>query len=123
MEKAGLVAVLDDDERVLNSLQSFLESVGYRVAVFSSAEAFLKSQCAATCSCVVSDVAMNGMSGLVLRRLLRKEQPDLEVILMTAHRDSLALSEIDTSDRLRFFEKPFDTQRLLSAIETLARQI
>jgi FixJ family two-component response regulator len=123
MNSKGVVAVLDDDDRVLNSVRGLLESAGYDVAAFPSAESFLEGQCAGDCSCVVSDVAMGGMSGVDLRRILRQEHPDLEVILMTAHRDSLDLSEADVNDPLRFFEKPLDADRLLSAIATLARNI
>jgi DNA-binding NtrC family response regulator len=63
------------------------------------------------------------MNGIALRRHLSVEQPDLPIILITAQRDSVSLKEIDTCDSLRFFEKPFDTARLIAAVATLAHPI
>jgi len=120
LENKALIAVIDDDSRVLASLQGLLESVGYSAASFSSAEAFLESRCASACRCVIADIGLPGMNGISLRRHLSVEQPDLPVILITAQRDSAVLKEIDSSDSLRFFEKPFDTGRLISAIAALA---
>lgn len=123
LENNGLIAVIDDDSRVLDSLRGLLESVGYSTAVFSSAEAFLESGCASDCRCVIADIGLPGMNGIALRRHLSVEQANLPIILITAQRDSVVLKEIDTSDSLRFFEKPFDTARLISAVATLARPI
>ena len=120
LENKGLIAVIDDDPRVLDSLQGLLESVGYSAAVFSSAEEFLESGCAEYSQCVIADIGLPGMNGVALRRRLNASQRDLPVILITAQRESPVLSEIETNDRLRFFEKPFDTGRLLSAVATLA---
>jgi FixJ family two-component response regulator len=117
----GLIAVIDDDPTVLDALQGLLESVGYSAAVFCSAEAFLESGCAVESRCVIADVGLTGMNGVALLRHLRVEQADLPIILITAQRDSAVLKEIDTSDNLRFFEKPFDTGRLISAVAVLAR--
>ena len=121
VENKGLISVIDDDQRVLDSLQGLLESVGYSAAVFSSAEEFLESGRAGDSRCVIADIGLPGMNGVSLRRRLNASQRDLPVILITAQRESAVLDEVETSDRLRFFEKPFDTGRLLSAIATLAR--
>jgi FixJ family two-component response regulator len=121
VEDKGLIAVIDDDERVLDSLQGLLESVGYSTAIFSSAEEFLECGCAADSRCVIADIGLPGMNGVSLRRLLSASHTDLPVILITAQRDAAVLTEVEKSDRLRFFEKPFDTGRLLSAIDTIAR--
>lgn len=123
VENKGLIAVIDDDPRVLDSLQGLLESVGYSAAIFPSAETFLESGCALNSRCVIADIGLPGMNGVALRRHLRVEQPGLPIILITAQRDSAVLNEIDTGDSLRFFEKPFDTSRLISAVATLTRPI
>jgi FixJ family two-component response regulator len=72
---------------------------------------------------VIVDIGLPGMNGLALRRHLRVEHADLPVILISAQQDSALLQEIDTRDCLRFFEKPFDTPRLISAVATLARSM
>lgn len=123
VEHKGLIAVIDDDQRVLDSLQGLLESVGYSTAIFSSAEEFLESGCATDSRCVIADIGLPGMNGVSLRRRLSASHNGLPVILITAQRDTALLSEVETNDSLRFFEKPFDTGRLLSAIVTIARRL
>ncbi len=48
-----LIAVVDDDFRILGSLGSLLESTGYTAAVFRSGEAFLHSEAAQAVSCLL----------------------------------------------------------------------
>src|SRR5215469_960745 len=97
MENKGLISVIDDDERGLDSLQALLESVGYSAAVFSSAEQFLQSGSASNSRCVIADIRLPGMNGVFLRRKLSDTEVDLPVILITAQRDAAVLSEVDTN--------------------------
>lgn len=115
-ERSNLVAVIDDDVRVLTSLQSLLESFGYAVMVFSSAEKFLESGEARHARCVVSDIGMQGMNGMDLRQLLRKSQPDLPVILITAHDDYAALYNLTFGEESMVLEKPLNMTQLIEII-------
>jgi FixJ family two-component response regulator len=120
MGSKGLVVVVDDDERILRSLGSLLESVGFAVVVFSSAEAFLESGRAKDAACVVSDVGMPGMSGAALQRFLCSEYPQLPVILISGRLEAAVLDHVDVNDPLRFFEKPFNGKQLVRAITALS---
>ena len=57
------VAVIDDDQRVLESLENLLESAGYTVRLFTSAQAFLKDEAFAKVDCVISDIGMPAIDG------------------------------------------------------------
>jgi FixJ family two-component response regulator len=122
MKSKGVVVVVDDDARILQSLAGLLESVGYKAEVFPSAEMFLQSGVATKARCVVADIGMPGMNGSVLREVLKREYPGLPVILITGRHELADIYEIDKLDVLHFFEKPFQTRKLLAAIELVARK-
>src|SRR5262245_44606451 len=76
------VAVVDDDPRMRHSIGNLLESAGYPVAVFSSAEEFLQAGPWAEAKCLVLDVRLQDMDGLQLHRLLKATCPSLRVIFV-----------------------------------------
>ena len=82
------VAVVDDDGRVLRSVKNLLESAGFLVCVFPSAQELLDSGILPTVACVVSDIAMPGLDGFELEALVRQQRPAMPVIFITAHDES-----------------------------------
>ena len=66
-----VVAAVDDDFRVRESMESLLESAGYAPVVFSSAEEFLESGTLAAATCVITDIRMPGMDGIELQRRIQ----------------------------------------------------
>ena len=110
-----VVAVIDDDYRILESLEDLLESAGYRVRLFTSAKQFLDTAIAEV-DCVISDVGMPDPNGFALQQIIRNLRPSLPVILITGrHEFAAAEHEAVRGERL-LFEKPFDTRELLAAI-------
>src|SRR6202142_3879143 len=80
-----IVAAVDDDFRVRESLENLIESAGYEPVVFSSAEEFLQSGTLTAATCVITDVRMPGMDGIELQRRIRFVRPALPVIFISAH--------------------------------------
>jgi FixJ family two-component response regulator len=116
------VAVIDDDCRVRESLDDLLDCAGFRVRLFSSGAEFLCSSAFSEVDCVISDVAMPTMDGFALQRLIREARPTLPVILVTGrHELAAAATEVDRGGRT-LFEKPFDRDRLLTAINLELRE-
>ena len=83
-----IVAAVDDDFRVRESLESLVESAGYEPVVFSPAEEFLESGTLTAATCVITDVRMAGMDGIELQRRIRLAHPTLPVVFITAHKSS-----------------------------------
>jgi FixJ family two-component response regulator len=112
-----VVAAIDDDRRVRESIQSVLDSAGYQAAMFGSAEEFLDSGVLPQATCVIADVRLPGLNGLELQRRIRQERAQVPVIFITAHDDDnirqLALRE----GAVDFMVKPFDAAQLLENIE------
>ncbi len=112
----GVVAVIEDDRHVLESLQNLLESARYTVRAYSTAQSFLAENADAEVQCVISDVGMPVLDGIQLQRLLLAKHPDLPVILITGRYDYDAPGVAGANNR-GFFRKPVDADELLRAVD------
>ena len=115
-----VVAAVDDDRRVRESVQSVLESAGYEAVTFESAEAFLKSGALSSVTCVIADVRLPGMDGTELQRRIRRERRQLPVILITAHDDDNVRQQALREGAVAFMVKPFDGGELLEYVARAA---
>ena len=82
-----IVFVVDDDAAVRDGLRRLLSSVGLRVEVFPSAQAFLHARRPDAPGCLVLDVRLPGLSGLDLQRELADTDAALPIIFLTGHGD------------------------------------
>jgi FixJ family two-component response regulator len=114
------VAVIDDDCRILESLQDLLDAAGFGVRLFASPSGFLRTTAVYEVDCVISDIAMPAIDGLALQRLVREARPALPVILITGRHELAATREADRGGRI-VLEKPFDRARLLAIIDSELR--
>jgi two-component system response regulator FixJ len=112
------VALIDDDEAILDSLQLFLRRRGFDVTGFTTATSFLEAlDTGAQFECVVTDVRMPGMSGLDLQRVLSRRASAPPLIIITGHGDiDMAVSAIKAG-AFDFIEKPIDDRRLAASID------
>jgi FixJ family two-component response regulator len=113
-EPMYMVAIVDDDRRLLESLENLLESAGHVVRTFSSARSLLGSPALADVDCLITDIGMRGTDGFELQRLIGQQRPDLPVILITGRHE---IAELSHARHNRFFRKPFDGQAMLAAVE------
>jgi FixJ family two-component response regulator len=108
-----VVAIVDDDPRLLESVEDLLESAGYVARSFSSADSLLVSGLSGL-DVLITDIGMPGMNGFGLRDLVKKARPELPVFLITGRH------EIADRNRAQgvngFFRKPFDADDLLAAV-------
>jgi FixJ family two-component response regulator len=113
-----IVIVVDDDPQIRESLASFLQSVEFRCMDFPSAETVLESPFLSQASCVITDVYMEGMNGLVLQQRLKHDYPRLPVIILSGHADERMSEVALASGAVVLLTKPFDPDDLLSTIYT-----
>ena len=116
-----VIAVVDDDPGILESIESLLNSADYEVRLFSTATALLESGGLAEIDCLISDVAMPLMDGFELARAVQAARPALPVILVTGRPDLLRRSRLDGLGQYRVFKKPFDGQELLTAVTLMVK--
>ena len=114
MEKTrSTIAVIDDDPRVLESLEELLESAGYAACCFRSAERLLVRGLA-DLDLLITDIGMPGTDGFQLRDIVRKARPELPVFLITGRHE---IADYGRAQGISgFFRKPFDAPALLAAI-------
>src|SRR4030095_15128289 len=86
------VSIVDDDESVRGALKSLLDSVGFRVEVFDSAEDFFTSARLTDTECLIVDVRMPGMSGLGVRAVLNMNNCLISIKVVAALDDGQARS-------------------------------
>jgi FixJ family two-component response regulator len=119
--RGRVVAVVDDDRRVLESLEDLLESAGYTVHLFSSAQALLRDAAFSQIDCLISDIGMPTIDGFDLERLARVARPELPVILITGRLELIKGQQpTEGRDSRTVLLKPFSEQELLDAINNAA---
>jgi FixJ family two-component response regulator len=110
-----MIAVVDDDPRLLESLENLLESAGYGARTFSSAKALLDAGLS-DLDCLITDIGMPAMDGFELHDLVKKARPDLPVFLITGRHEIGDQHRASAKDISGFFRKPFNGPDLLAAI-------
>jgi FixJ family two-component response regulator len=112
-----IIAVVDDDESVRESLAGLAESVGYEAALFASAEEFLQSvHHRDRWACLILDVRLPGMSGVELYTQLTKSRRSIRTIIITAHADPEINAWAKNAGVMALLYKPFQPEVLLQAV-------
>ena len=122
MESEPVVFIVDDDASVRKGLERLVRSVGLRGKTFASAPEFLQGAASDGPSCLVLDVRMPGVSGLVLQETLAAAGHRIPIIFITGHGDITMSVRAMKAGAVDFLPKPFNDQDLLEAIqEAIAR--
>ena len=111
-----IVAVIDDDESVRESLGALLETISLRVALFRSVEAFLGANPPVLPSCIILDVRLPGASGFELQKQLVAAHVDTPIVFITGHGDIPMSVRAMKAGAIEFLSKPFREQELLDAV-------
>jgi FixJ family two-component response regulator len=110
------IAVVDDDARLLESLENLFESAGYTVRTFASARALLDAGLG-DLDCLITDIGMPGIDGFQLRAAVGRTHPDLPVFLVTGRHEFETQRPAEVAAASGLFRKPLDGQLLLAAVE------
>jgi FixJ family two-component response regulator len=110
------IFVIDDDERVLISLQRMLQQNGFRVDVYPRASTFLEQPPKADVGCLLLDLRMPGLSGLDVQEALRGTGLGLPIIFLSGQGDVPTTARAMRQGAIDFLVKPIDEPELLGAI-------
>jgi len=111
-----IVAVVDDDAGMRKSLKTLLSACGYATYTFDSAEAFLRTSADSNANCLVLDIQLGDMSGVILARRLTEIGLKFPIIFMTAVDDPEISSQVAKSGCIACLRKPFSADVLIEAI-------
>jgi FixJ family two-component response regulator len=120
--QANEVCIVDDDPSVLKSMQYLLASEGLKVRPFNKAEDFLAHASKNHVPVVVTDVWMDGVTGLELLARLCAISPRTKVIVITAREDLAARATAMAIGPVAFFMKPFDDEKFIGAVRDALNQ-
>ena len=111
------VFIVDDDASVRDALSLVFSVRGYRTAVFSGAEDFLKAWQANWMGCLLIDIRMPGMDGLSLQDRLIEMGSTIPVVVITGHGDVDSARRAFKAYAIDFLEKPVDHDKMIDAVE------
>jgi FixJ family two-component response regulator len=119
-ETPGLIHVIDDDDDVRRALSRLLATEGYQVYCHASSEDFLRERTAAHDGrvCLILDVAMPGLDGLSLQRLLASGGSTASVIFLTGRGTIPMGVEAMKNGAADFLTKPVEADILLAAVRS-----
>jgi FixJ family two-component response regulator len=117
MSTEPLVSVVDDDESVRESLESFLQSIQMRVLTFESAEAFLASEARTSTACLLLDRTLTGLSGGELQQRLLADERRPAIVFISAHADEEFRELVLSRGAVACLQKPFSEVELMNALE------
>jgi len=110
-----IVFVVDDDVSVRESLEGLIQSEGWDVETFASAQAFLGRPRVLVPSCLVLDVTLPDLSGLDLQKRLA-DRSDMPIIFITGYGDVPMTVQAMKAGAVEFLTKPFSDEVLIGAI-------
>ena len=121
MEKT--VLLVDDEKDILDILWIPLTDMGFTVYTADNGEKALKIFKERKPPIVITDIKMPGMDGIQLLEMIKREDPDAEVIMITGHGDmNLAIKSL-RDDATDFITKPINVMALQTAINRANERI
>jgi len=120
--EAPLIAVIDDDPAVCNSLKFSLELEGFAVRVYRSGAEFLAAGDFRDCKCFVIDQRMPGMSGMELIAELRGRKVPTPAILIISQPNRV-LSARAAEAHVPIIEKPLLNNALVEKIREICATV
>jgi len=116
MSGSPTVFIVDDDKVVRHALSLLIETAGYTVLSFGSAESFLDACSADWRGCLILDVRMPGMDGPTLQKVMMERGIKLPVIFLTAHGNIPLTVRTIKAGAMDFLTKPVEAKVLLERI-------
>lgn len=112
-----LISIVEDDNAVRESLNSFILSLGYASSTFAAAEEYLASELLHCTACLISDVQLPGMSGVDLQARLIADGHRIPIVFVTGFVSETIRSRVLTDGAVGYFAKPLDPDRLIECLE------
>ncbi len=116
------VWVVDDDKSIRWVLERALAQERLAVATFDNAADLLRRLETEQPAVIISDIRMPGMDGLSLLEALKRQRPEIPVIIMTAYSDLDRTVKAFQGGAYEYLSKPFDVDELVSLTQRVLRQ-
>src|SRR5262245_65870780 len=117
MAQRQVIAIVDDDALIRETLMDLLDSAGYTSVAFSSAEGFLKSKRLAGFACLITDMRMPDTTGIELHQKLVAAGHAIPTILITAYPDETVRARAARAGIRCYLPKPVTSDALLACVD------
>lgn len=114
------VLIIEDDPNTLSGLQDLLQQEGYRVNGVTRGQQAIQAILAKSIDIVICDYSLPDMNGLQVCRQLRHLQPQLKLLLVTAHSNHEIVAAARECRVTKIFSKPLDIEELLEKLAVLS---
>lgn len=111
------VLIVDDEKLMRISLESQLKKEGYNVKSVDNAIDGLKMVKAEEYDAVVTDLRLSGMGGMELLREIKKYNPEIIVVIMTAYGTLESAVSAIKEGACDYIAKPFSTDELIIKLQ------
>ena len=115
-QTSKLIAIIDDNESMQDSLCDLIESTGLVARCFGSAEEFLGYDLHCEVGCLIAEIQMAGISGLELQARLKEEQWNIPIIFIASNGGARMRIRAMREGAVEFLAKPLDYQLLLKTV-------
>ena len=115
-QTSKLIAIIDDDESMQDSLRDLIDSAGLVARCFGSTEEFLEYDLHGEVGCLIAEIQMPGMSGLELQARLKEEQYNIPIIFIASNGGGRMRIQAMREGAVEFLAKPLDYQLLLQTV-------
>jgi DNA-binding NtrC family response regulator len=109
--------IVEDDAGVRTTIVNFLELEGYAVDAVASSDEALARLDQNQYPIVISDIYIDGRTGLDVLDAARRKDPSCSVILMTARGTMETVMAATRGGAFEYIAKPFDLDRMLEAVK------
>jgi CheY-like chemotaxis protein len=110
------ILLVDDEEDLRDALVGLLKQAGHRVATAVSGEDAIARLERDRFDCVITDLALPGLSGLTLSRVVKDRFPETFVILTTGSSESFEPAMVRAAGVDRLLFKPSGREEILAAV-------
>ena len=119
MDTQKTILFVDDEEKILRSIQRIMFDQSYNCLYAKSGSEALEMLKANEVHVLITDMRMPEMSGLDLLRLVKTEYPQVVRMVLSGYTQiTTLLAAINQGEILRYIKKPFENeQELLTAIQ------
>ncbi len=121
-KKAGIVAIIEDDQGIRDLVVDLLQREEFEVLAFEGSAGLLATGGLERIDCLILDLMLPGENGLDICRVLRAQWPRLPILIVTAKDDPIDRViglELGADD---YLAKPFNSRELLARLRSVIRR-
>lgn len=118
----GHIGIVEDEALIREGLKDCMESAGYSVETFGSAEEFLASKSSRRSSCLIVDIQLPGISGLELQGRLSTLEDPVPIVFVTGHGTDANREQALRNGAAALLSKPVGRKELLNVVRTAIQQ-